>query len=164
MSDQQTIVEPRPDDPVPALSTADVANATSGQPVDPATATSQDAGPTERAALPASANRAEAAAAPDAGTGLDAEAHRQALFDEHEAGALRDRWNDIQASFVDQPGDAVKQADALVAEVMQRLAQSFAAERSSLEQQWSSGGTVSTEDQRQVLRRYRSFFGRLLAV
>ena len=38
-----------------------------------------------------------------------------------------------------------------------------ASERASLERQWLSGGEVSTEDDRQVLRRYRSFFGRLLS-
>jgi hypothetical protein len=54
-------------------------------------------------------------------------------------------------------------ADALVAELMQRLAVMFAAERAEPEQRWAGGGQVSTEDLRQRLRRYRSFFERLLA-
>jgi hypothetical protein len=58
----------------------------------------------------------------------------------------------------------VEQADALVAEVIKRLADSFAAERSKLEGQWGRGDDVSTEDLRIALRRYRSFFDRLLSV
>jgi len=46
---------------------------------------------------------------------------------------------------------------------MQRLARTFAAERAQLESRWASGEDVSTEDLRQGLRRYRSFFERLLA-
>jgi hypothetical protein len=73
------------------------------------------------------------------------------------------RWKDIQAEFVDEPTKAVQEADALVAELMQRLAMMFATERAELENRWSGGDQVSTEDLRQGLRRYRSFFERLLA-
>ena len=40
----------------------------------------------------------------------------------------------------------------------------FADERNTLDQQWDRGGDVSTEDLRMALRRYRSFFERLLSV
>ncbi len=40
----------------------------------------------------------------------------------------------------------------------------FAAERDRLEGQWGQGDDVSTEDLRQALQRYRSFFTRLLSV
>ena len=73
------------------------------------------------------------------------------------------RWKDIQAEFVDEPRKAVQDADALVAELMQRLAQMFASEREQLESRWGGGDDVSTEDLRHGLRRYRSFFERLLA-
>jgi len=73
------------------------------------------------------------------------------------------RRTDIQGSFVDEPGKSVQAADQLVAEVMQRLAESFALERADLEQQWDRGEDVSTEDLRVALQRYRSFFQRLLA-
>jgi len=86
------------------------------------------------------------------------------LFSEDAATQLRDRWTDVQAGFVDEPRDAVEQADALVAEVMKRLADSFATERQALERQWSNGEQASTEDLRIALRRYRSFFDRLLSV
>jgi hypothetical protein len=87
-----------------------------------------------------------------------------ALLDNAETGALRSRWAVIQASFVDEPRSAVQQGDTLVAEVTQRLAEVFAAERARLEEQWSSGSDVSTEDLRLALRRYRSFFDRLLTM
>jgi len=77
---------------------------------------------------------------------------------------LRKRWTDIQAGFVDEPRRAVEQADGLVAEAIKRLAETFANERNQLEGQWDRGGDVSTEDLRQALQRYRSFFSRLLSV
>lgn len=73
------------------------------------------------------------------------------------------RWHEIQAAFVDDPRTAVQDADALVAEFLQRLAATFAQERADLEQRWATGNDVSTEDLRQSLRRYRAFFERLHA-
>jgi hypothetical protein len=86
-----------------------------------------------------------------------------ALLEEHELQSILVRWKDIQAEFVDEPRKAVQDADALVAELMQRLAQMFASEREQLESRWAGGDDVSTEDLRHGLRRYRSFFERLLA-
>jgi hypothetical protein len=83
------------------------------------------------------------------------------LFAGSEAQQFRSRWSDIQAGFVDEPRRAVEQADRLVAETMQRLAQVFADERSRLEKQWDRGGESNTEELRLALRRYRSFFDRL---
>ena len=74
-----------------------------------------------------------------------------------------DRWQEVQAKFVDEPQEAVRQADGLVAEVIQELATTFADQRQGLEDQWSRGTEVSTEDLRQALMQYRSFFQRLLA-
>jgi hypothetical protein len=85
------------------------------------------------------------------------------LLEGDEMQSMRARWKDIQAEFVDEPRTAVQDADALVAELMQRLAQMFAAERDQLESRWAGGDEVSTEDLRDGLRRYRSFFERLLA-
>ena len=75
---------------------------------------------------------------------------------------LRPRWADIQASFVDAPRRAVEQADGLVADAIHRLAEAFAQARSDLERDWDRGEEVSTEDLRLALRRYRTFFDRLL--
>jgi hypothetical protein len=86
------------------------------------------------------------------------------LFPENEAANFRNRWTEIQAAFVDEPRRAVEQADALVADVIKRLASSFADERSKLEGQWGRGDNVSTEDLRVALQRYRAFFDRLLSL
>jgi len=86
------------------------------------------------------------------------------LFSPEEAKDFRARWDAIQVSFVDEPRQVVEQADSLVALAMKRLAEMFAAERAKLESQWDRGDNVSTEDLRLALRRYRSFFGRLLSV
>jgi hypothetical protein len=86
------------------------------------------------------------------------ESQREALFPGMEAQTFQGRWSEIQASFVDEPRRSVEQADSLVAEVMQRLAQVFADERSRLEAQWDRGEDTDTEALRQALRRYRSFF------
>ena len=89
---------------------------------------------------------------------------RTPLFREGELEGLRSRWNSVQAAFVDEPRQAVEQADELVASAMKRLAEVFAEERSGLEKQWDRGDNVSTEDLRIALQRYRSFFDRLLSV
>ena len=86
------------------------------------------------------------------------------LFSPEEAKNFRAQWDAIQVGFVDEPRQAVQQADSLVAGAMKRLAEMFAAERAKLEGQWDRGDDVSTEDLRLALRRYRSFFGRLLSV
>jgi len=87
-----------------------------------------------------------------------------ALFPENESRDFHKRWTDIQTAFVDEPRRAVEQADELVAEVIKRLANSFARERSRLEGQWGRGDNVSTEDLRIALQRYRAFFDRLLNI
>jgi hypothetical protein len=85
------------------------------------------------------------------------------LFPDNELNEFRARWDKAQIRFVDEPRAAVEQADSLVATVVKRIAEQFAAERAELEHQWDRGDNVSTEDLRQALRRYRSFFDRLLA-
>jgi hypothetical protein len=85
------------------------------------------------------------------------------LFAEGELRNFRARWDQVQTSFVDEPRHAVEQADTLVATVVKRIAEQFAEERAKLEQQWDRGENVSTEDLRQVMKRYRAFFDRLLS-
>jgi hypothetical protein len=87
-----------------------------------------------------------------------------AIFPGEEAGGFRTRWEAIQTGFVDEPRAAVEQADALVAQVVTRLAEVFSDERAQLERQWDRGDNISTEDLRIALKRYRSFFDRLLSV
>jgi hypothetical protein len=85
-----------------------------------------------------------------------------ALLNREQSGQFRTRWNEIQGKFVDEPRAAVQQADALVAEVIEQITQTFTNERSSLEGQWNQGNDASTEDLRKALQRYRAFFNRLV--
>jgi hypothetical protein len=87
-----------------------------------------------------------------------------ALFADDELNGYRTRWSAIQTGFVDEPRRAVEEADTLVAELMKRLAEGFAEERRQLESQWERADRISTEDLRLAMRRYRSFFERLLSV
>jgi hypothetical protein len=84
------------------------------------------------------------------------------LLNREESENFRTRWNEIQGKFVDEPRSAVEQADALVSEAVGKITQMFANEHSSLESQWKQSNDVSTEDLRQALQRYRSFFNRLV--
>ncbi len=84
------------------------------------------------------------------------------LLNREKSEHFRTRWNEIQGMFVDEPRSAVQQADALVSEVIEQITQMFTNEHSSLEGQWNQGNEVSTEDLRTSLKRYRSFFNRLV--
>jgi hypothetical protein len=83
------------------------------------------------------------------------------LLDTADAEQLRGRWQSIQVTFVDEPKDSVEKADELVTELMERLAQTFQDERRSLESELDRDD-LSTEELRVALKRYRSFFERLL--
>ena len=85
------------------------------------------------------------------------------LLSPDESARFSSSWEEIQASFVDEPRRSLERADALVADVMQQLAASFSDVRTTLESQWDRGDDVSTEDLRVALTRYRSFFRRLLS-
>ncbi len=88
----------------------------------------------------------------------------EALFADHDLSDLRSRWNDVQATFVDDPRQCVQKADGLVSDTVEQLTSSFSHARSRLEEQWARGEQASTEDLRLALKRYRDFFDRLLAV
>jgi hypothetical protein len=83
------------------------------------------------------------------------------LFQPQTAQGFRSQWDEVQIGFVDDPVSAVRRADELVAQVMKNLAQTFAQERSHLEGEMNEG---DTEHMRMALRRYRSFFQRLLSL
>ncbi|MEV3988074.1 hypothetical protein AB0J57_04130 [Streptomyces sp. NPDC049837] len=141
------------------LSTEDIAQpggageATEGPPDAPAY-------PLESTAEPAGAAEAEPSTTPDVAVPSEDETPR--LLDEGDEEGFRDRWQEIQTQFVDDPREAVHKADALVADVMQQLASTFADHKKDLEGQWNRGEEVDTEDLRKALRQYRSFFNRLL--
>lgn len=91
------------------------------------------------------------------------DADSQMLFEDADAESFRERWQQVQSRFVDDPRGAVADADSLVSDVTQTLSTRFADQRSGLERQWSEGEDVQTEDLRQTMQRYRTLFERLLA-
>jgi hypothetical protein len=86
------------------------------------------------------------------------------LFTRDTAMDFRARWDMVQKSFVDDPKEAVHAADELVAEVTKSLAETFANQRFELERGLDQAEAPTTENLRIALRRYRSFFERLLSI
>lgn len=86
------------------------------------------------------------------------------LFEENEREQFHTHWMNIQSKFVDNPRESVREADELVADVLKSVTMNFHERRTSLEKQWNNGNNVSTEDLRMALKRYRSFFERLLTL
>jgi len=101
---------------------------------------------------------------PQSATRGKPEVENAPLFPENELRELQSQWDRIQTGFVDQPQNAVHDADALVSSAIRRLAEIFEAEHSNLEQQWDSSDSESTENLRVALQRYRSFFHRVLSI
>jgi len=143
------------------FSDAEESAAADSQNISTANTTKSDIGPTSNG-TPGS----NIVAGPAARSAIDDNSQNETapLFSAAEAKTFHSRWDAIQVSFVDEPRQAVQQADGLVANAIKRLAEIFAEERGNLDQQWDRGDDVSTEDLRVALRRYRSFFGRLLSV
>jgi hypothetical protein len=119
----------------------------------------------EVAAGRATAERIERSAdGQEIGQNIGQEQEMGPLLPGDDVARFRERWENIQVGFVDEPRSAVEQADHLLTHTMHRLAETFAKERENLEHQWDRRGEVSTEDLRLALRRYRTFFGRLMQV
>ncbi|MEV4437083.1 hypothetical protein [Streptomyces sp. NPDC049555] len=100
---------------------------------------------------------------PEEGEAAEEEGESLRLLPPEDEEDFRGRWQETQSRFVDDPRDAVHTADALVADLMQTLAATFAQHKQELEAQWSQGEEADTEALRMALRRYRSFFNRLLS-
>jgi hypothetical protein len=101
---------------------------------------------------------------PSAATEVSATPGDSPLFTGDDAADYQAEWRALQTDFVDDPREAVQRADELVAQVIQSLATTFTRHKHSLEEQWQRGDEVETEELRQALKRYRSFFDRLLSV
>ncbi len=138
------------------ITTADLAGKDASSSVSNDRSRAQQSSPTDVPGERTGAGNSASQSSADEGT--------EPLFPADDAQELRGRWDTIQAGFVDEPRKAVEAADSLVAAAMKRLAETFANERAQLEGQWDRGDDVSTEDLRVALRRYRSFFGRLLSM
>jgi hypothetical protein len=102
----------------------------------------------------------EAAAGPPAGA---TPALRPGALLAVDAEAVRRQFIDIQASFVDEPRQAVEQAGNLVEELHRKVIESLQAERGQLSDALDAE-EASTEDLRQALRAYRGYVDRLLGL
>jgi len=142
----------------PILTAADIAKTGEAQ------LEKQDLARDRQELIPSAPAAARAAGGAAAAAAPAREEPNAPLFPQQESEQLRVRWSKIQVDFVDEPRRSEEEADKLVAETMKRLAEIFSRERETLEKQWDRGEGTSTEDLRMALRRYRSFFGRLLSV
>jgi hypothetical protein len=120
--------------------------------------------PVEESAQAAAQSTTAGSGSPVAARDTSAAAPADALFAQDDLSDLRSRWNEVQATFVDDPKDCVTKADGLVSDAVDQLTAGFSHARSRLEEQWAKGEEASTEDLRIALKRYREFFDRLLAV
>lgn len=77
---------------------------------------------------------------------------------------LNARWKELQGAFVDNPHDAVTRADLLLAETVEQLTARWSERQQHLQGRWSRGTDSDTENLRQALRDYRTFFQKLLSV
>lgn len=73
---------------------------------------------------------------------------------------VRDRWNQAQGEFVDDPPHSVREADALASEVAEALIAEIEARRAALRSVWNDTD-ADTEALRLALRDYRSFVRQL---
>jgi hypothetical protein len=150
-----------PETELTSASVAPAAETTASQPEARETAAAPDvAAAPETAAAPDVAAAPETAAAPEVAT----DQSLRSLFADGDLSGLRSRWDDVQASFVDDPRECVHKADGLVSDVVEQLTAGFSQARTRLEEQWDRGEEASTEDLRLALKGYREFFQRLLAV
>jgi hypothetical protein len=91
------------------------------------------------------------------------ESGRERLVSADRAASYGARWDEVKGEFVDEPRKAVAHADALVGELLDELGRLFDTQRRSIEHDLDND-EVSTEELRVALRRYRSFFDRLLSL
>jgi hypothetical protein len=97
-------------------------------------------------------------------TTTNADARLAPLFTQEAATRFQSRWDLVQQSFVDDPAEAVRAGDELVAQVINSLAETFSNQRSQLEIELKQTDQSSTENLRLALRHYRSFLERLLSI
>ncbi|WP_433286410.1 hypothetical protein ACQPZQ_30340 [Pseudonocardia sp. CA-142604] len=91
------------------------------------------------------------------------ESDREPLVPHQRAAEYGRRWDAVKGGFVDEPRQAVAEADQIVAELLEELQKLFHDQRRDIEHGIDAEST-STEDLRMALRRYSSFFARLLSV
>jgi len=136
--------EPVSRQPIPAAEPA------SRQPIPAAEPASQPVPEAQPASQPATAEAVSRRSERDA---ADSSAQRVGLL--NDPAGLRDQWQQVQGTFVDDPQEAVHQASMLVERTLQEIHDNVTRGQIS--------DPTSTEDLRVSFQRYREFFQRLLS-
>lgn len=87
------------------------------------------------------------------------EQERQQQVDE-----LQHRWLVTQAQILDDPRDAVREAGLLIGDALQFLTTTLASHRDRIEGSWKNDSELSTDELRDIMRRYRTLFQYVLSV
>jgi hypothetical protein len=76
---------------------------------------------------------------------------------------LQHRWLVTQAQLLDDPRDAVREAGLLIGDAMQFVTSTFTDHRDRIEREWRNNDSMSTDELRTVMRRYRNLFQYVLS-
>jgi hypothetical protein len=76
---------------------------------------------------------------------------------------LQHRWLVTQAQILDDPRDAVREAGLLIGDAMQFVTTTFTDHRDRIEREWRHNDSMSTDELRTVMRRYRNLFQYVLS-
>lgn len=166
---QAPAAEPVPDtspDPAPSRGPAKDEIAT-GFPAPPAQGRRVPKGDAAAGGAPAGDAPAKDARIPGASTPTPSTPGASAsgrLLESADAERFRRRLREVQAGFVDDPGEAVRDADALASDAAEALGRALASHRRRLAEALDGGeGGPDTERLRLALRGYRDLLDRVLA-
>lgn len=84
-----------------------------------------------------------------------------AVWQPETAQGFRTRWREVQLRFVDDPRGAATEAEALLAGVLDALAEALAARKAEVDA-WGTIDNLDTEEMRMAIRRYRDLLDQLL--
>jgi hypothetical protein len=71
------------------------------------------------------------------------------------------RWLAIEERFVDDPAAAVRDADGLITQAIDRIRATLDTRRAAMREQWDTTGNATTEQLRTLLNNYERLFGQL---
>jgi len=114
-----------------------------------------------QADTPAGVAPAPAATEPAARPSPAASTDAHGLLSAERSAEFKRRWRDLQADFVDDPQQAVREAGDLSREILRALSDTIA-DADRIDRWQAEDGTSGTEDLRIALRQYRALVDRLL--
>lgn len=96
------------------------------------------------------------------GDGSEQASSVEVLLPADQVDSLRERWQQVQLRFIDNPEGTAREAQTLVSEAVDALTASLSQQRDSLNQ--PVDGTADTEVHRAAVMRHRDFLDRLLSL